>query len=89
MDPGIRAAAADDRNTILILNAIGFDPWSGKCVTAKRISAELRNMGGTDVTVNMNSPGGDMFEGLAIYNWTCPYKIGLQLPVKLMLPPSA
>lgn len=25
-------------------------------------------MGGENVTVNINSPGGDMFEGLAIYN---------------------
>ena len=25
----------------------------------------------------------------AISHWTCPYKTGHQLPVKLMLPPSA
>lgn len=64
----IQAAAEDDKNTISILDAIGFDPWSGDGVTAKRISAALRGMGGADVTVNVNSPGGDMFEGLAIYN---------------------
>src|SRR5690606_9455368 len=36
--------------------------------TAKRVSAILRNIGDNDVIVNINSPGGDMFEGLAIYN---------------------
>ncbi len=71
---GIQAAAEDEKNTLSILDAIGFDPWSGEGVTAKRISAALRTMGGADVTVNMNSPGGDMFEGLAIYNILREYK---------------
>lgn len=70
----IRAADGDAKNTISMLDAIGFDPWSGEGVTAKRISAALRSMDGADVTVNMNSPGGDMFEGLAIYNILREYK---------------
>ncbi|WP_034085582.1 head maturation protease, ClpP-related, partial [Pseudomonas aeruginosa] len=33
------------------------------------IAGALRAIGGdVDVTVNINSPGGDVFEGLAIYN---------------------
>src|SRR5690606_26247503 len=32
------------------------------------VAAALRAMGAGPVTVNVNSPGGDMFEGLAIYN---------------------
>ncbi|SUC31068.1 ATP-dependent Clp protease proteolytic subunit 1 [Providencia rettgeri] len=40
----------------------------GEGVTAKRISGALRAIGNNDVVVNINSPGGDMFEGLAIYN---------------------
>jgi len=71
---GIQAAAEDDKNTISVLDAIGFDPWSGEGVTAKRISAALRSINGADVTVNINSPGGDMFEGLAIYNILREYK---------------
>ncbi|PLP33277.1 peptidase S14, partial [Klebsiella pneumoniae] len=43
-------------------------------VTAKRISGALRSMNGADVTVNINSPGGDMFEGLAIYNLLREYE---------------
>lgn len=59
--------AADDAASISILDVIGQD-WSGNGVTASRISAALRNIGKRDVVVNINSPGGDYFEGLAIYN---------------------
>lgn len=63
---GLKAAASDD-NTISVFDVIGQDYW-GEGVTAKRIAGALRSMNGADVTVNINSPGGDMFEGLAIYN---------------------
>ena len=66
-NPGIRAAS-EDEHSISIYDAIGLDPWSGEGVTTKRIAAALRSVNGADVTVNINSPGGDMFEGLAIYN---------------------
>lgn len=66
-NPGIRAASEEERS-ISIYDAIGQDPWSGEGVTTKRIAAALRSVNGADVTVNINSPGGDMFEGLAIYN---------------------
>lgn len=63
-----RAAEADNPDTISIYDVIGEDWWTGEGTTAKRIAAALRSIGGKDVTVNINSPGGDMFEGLAIYN---------------------
>lgn len=65
--PSIKAAKEDD-NTISIFDPIGFDWWTGEGVTAKRISAALYSIGENPVTVNINSPGGDVFEGLAIYN---------------------
>lgn len=66
-EPGIRAANEGD-NAISIYDAIG-ESWDGSGVTVKRISAALRSIGsGADVTVNVNSPGGDFFEGVAIYN---------------------
>lgn len=65
-DGGIKAAGNDD-NSISVFDVIGQDYW-GEGVTAKRIAGALRAMNGADVTVNINSPGGDMFEGLAIYN---------------------
>lgn len=66
-NPDIRAAADSD-NSISIFDVIGQDYWTGEGVTAKRIGAALRSIGDGDVVVNVNSPGGDMFEGLAIYN---------------------
>ena len=66
---GVHAAvAADDERSISVYDVIGYDPWTGGGVGASRIAAALRGMGPGPVTVNVNSPGGDMFEGLAIYN---------------------
>lgn len=62
-----RAAEADG-DTISIYDVIGEDWWTGEGVTAKRVAGALRSIGAKPVTVNINSPGGDMFEGLAIYN---------------------
>lgn len=62
------AAAPDADATISIFDVIGDDGWTGGGVTAKRISAALRSIGNRDVIVRINSPGGDMFEGIAIYN---------------------
>lgn len=67
-DSGVRAADDDDKRSISIYDVIGYDYWTGEGVTAKRVSAALRGMGAGPVTVNINSPGGDVFEGLAIYN---------------------
>jgi ATP-dependent protease ClpP protease subunit len=61
-------AAKDEPDTISIFDVIGSDPWTGEGTTAKRISGALRSIGDKPVVVNINSPGGDMFEGLAIYN---------------------
>lgn len=63
----VRAADEGD-NTISVYDVIGEDPWSGNGVTAKRVAAALRWIGDRDVIVNINSPGGDLFEGIAIYN---------------------
>lgn len=61
-------AARDDDATISIYDVIGYDPWTDGGVTVKRIDAALRAIGNKDVTVNINSPGGDVFEGIAIFN---------------------
>lgn len=62
------AAESDDPNTISIYDVIGEDFWTGGGFTAKRMSAALRQIGKNAVTVKINSPGGDLFEGIAIYN---------------------
>jgi ATP-dependent protease ClpP protease subunit len=66
--PEVKAAdGGEDPASISILDVIGQD-WMGNGITSAKISAILRNIGKRDVVVNVNSPGGDYFEGLAIYN---------------------
>jgi len=64
---GIMAAKSPE-NTISILDHIGIDSWTGNGVTSKRIAAALRQIGDQEVYVDINSPGGDFFEGVSIYN---------------------
>lgn len=66
-EPGVRAASGDRPETISMYAPIG-QTWDGEGVTARRIGAALRSIGDKDVVVNLNSPGGDFFEGVAIYN---------------------
>ena len=60
--------AESDDTTISIYEIIGEDFWTGEGMTAKRMSGILRSIGDKPVTVMINSPGGDVFEGIAIYN---------------------
>lgn len=60
-------AAAEGNSTISIFDYIG-DDGEGGGVTAKRVAAVLRQLQGKPITVEMNSPGGNYFEGVAIYN---------------------
>ena len=74
-------AADTDAATISILDLIGEDYWSGGGVTAKRIDAALRSIGERDVFVDINSPGGDFFDGVAIYNLlrAHPHKVTVRI----------
>ncbi|WP_173935104.1 head maturation protease, ClpP-related [Chelativorans sp. Marseille-P2723] len=75
------ATIKDSDTTISILDVIGEYYWSGTGVTANRISAALRSIGEQNITVRINSPGGDMFEGIAIYNLlrTHPAKVTVEV----------
>jgi ATP-dependent Clp protease, protease subunit len=66
-NPDVRAAVGEADATITILDQIGED-YYGEGVSSKRIAAALRAIGDRDVTVVINSPGGNYFEGLSIYN---------------------
>lgn len=66
---GIRPSALEPSdNVITMFDVIGEDWWTGGGITAKKVAAQLRAIGDRPVEVQINSPGGDMFEGLAIYN---------------------
>lgn len=62
------AAKDEDEDSISIYDPIGVDPWTGSGYTVKRLDGVLRHIGKKNVVVNINSPGGDLFEGIAIYN---------------------
>lgn len=70
--PELRARAAATEGdagpfVIDVMDVIG-DTWDGYGITGRRVGALLRAAGDRDVVVNINSPGGDVFEGLAVYN---------------------
>jgi len=75
------SAKDSDENTISILDVIGEDYWTGSGVTSKRIGAALRSIGAQEVVVEINSPGGDFFEGVAIYNMlrAHPHKVTVRI----------
>lgn len=64
---GVRALSQGDA-VITMFDLIGEDFWSGGGITAKSVAAQLRAIGDRPVEVQINSPGGDMFEGIAIFN---------------------
>jgi ATP-dependent protease ClpP protease subunit len=65
---GLRPAAlAGGDNVITMFDDIGEGFWTSG-ITARGVAAQLRAIGDRPVEVQINSPGGDMFEGIAIYN---------------------
>jgi len=65
--PLILRAAKDDAE-LLIYDSIGQDFW-GDGVTAKGFDKELKALGNPKrISVRINSGGGDVFDGVAIYN---------------------
>lgn len=63
------AAAAGAPAEILIYDEIGYFG-----ITAKAFVQSLANAGDGPLTLRINSPGGDVFDGLAIYNALCARK---------------
>jgi ATP-dependent Clp protease protease subunit len=63
-----KAQAADNALVLDVFDAIGADMF-GFGVTASLVKdAIAQNPSCSSITVNVNSPGGDAFEGVAIYN---------------------
>jgi len=73
-------AASDAPATISVFSVIGDDPW-GDGFSAKRMAGALRAIGDRDVTVQINSPGGDVFEGVAIYNMLAAHPAKVRIEV--------
>lgn len=61
-------ARANKRAEILIHESIG-EGWYGDGLTSKRFIKDLEALGDVDtIVVRINSPGGAVFDGIAIYN---------------------
>lgn len=74
MKRGLFMNKKDNEAEILIYEQIGAD-WYGEGVTAKRFADDLRAMGDVSaINVRINSPGGDVFDGLAIYTQLTQHK---------------
>lgn len=63
----VYAAASSDDTTINIYEPIGED-WFGDGFSTSKMNGILRSIGPKDIAVNINSPGGNVFDGLAIYD---------------------
>lgn len=68
------ALSDDSVESINILDEIGDDWISESDTTLNRVNKKLALADGKEITVNINSIGGSMFEGLSIYNALCQHK---------------
>ena len=75
--------ADDDGNTayIEIFDVIGYDPWWDEGVSASKFIDELREITAPNIELHINSPGGDVYEGIAIYNALRDHPVGFQKSV--------
>lgn len=60
--------SADDAAELLLYGEISDASWYGDEVTPKKFAEDLAACAGKDLTVRVNSPGGDVFAAQAIYN---------------------
>lgn len=83
-NPSLQAADSDDEATISLTGIVG-DEWPydeyARPFTLSRVDAALRSIGDKRVTVYINSPGGSMFEGIAIMNRLNQHKAGVTIKV--------
>lgn len=57
-------------NELLLYDRIGEDFWSGGGITHKSVNGFISKLAADEkeISVRINSPGGDVFEGIGIYN---------------------
>lgn len=61
--------AADKSAEIVIYDEIGKSWWGEDTVSAKQFLTDLADLGEvSDISLRINSPGGDVFDGVAIHN---------------------
>lgn len=60
--------------TEMTIYGIIGDSWFRESTSATQIDEALKDASGNDLVIRINSPGGDAFEGVAIYNRLMHYK---------------
>ena len=76
-----RAKSAKGRGEIDIFGVIGAD-WFGEGITGKMVDKAIKAMGDVSaIDVRIKSPGGDVFEGRAIYNLLAEHKATINVNV--------
>lgn len=60
-------------STLTIYGIIG-DSWWDDSTSAADVDMALKQAGSNDLIIHLNSPGGDAFDGIAIYNRLVNYK---------------
>lgn len=73
----IRNETESEAAEILLYGEICSVPWADDDVTPKQFAEDLKNLGGKDIVLRINSPGGDVFAAQAIYNQLKTYKGGI------------
>lgn len=62
-----KAEATNDTTEITIYGDIG-ESWWNESVSANDVKNALEQVESDTITIRLNSPGGDAFDGIAIYN---------------------
>lgn len=62
-----KTEATEDTTEITIYGDIG-ESWWGESISANDIKNALKEVSTDTITIRLNSPGGDAFDGIAIYN---------------------
>ncbi|MDA2309902.1 head maturation protease, ClpP-related [Bacillus cereus group sp. MYBK35-2] len=67
VDHQFKTEVKDDSTDITIYGDIGESWWS-ESTSALDIERALKNVSSNEINIHLNSPGGDVFDGIAIYN---------------------
>lgn len=73
-EKGFRASSKGKKGELVFYGPVGASFWEDS-ITAKSVSSALKDMGEVDeIEIRINSVGGDVFEGVAIYNRLAQHK---------------
>ena len=70
----IKNEADNETAELLIYGQIANQSWRDSDVDAKQFADDLKECGGKDIMLRINSPGGDIFAAQAIYSMLKTYK---------------